>query len=257
MSQTTTDNHSTQQELPIASVHAAQEDPQPLSSSNPESQPSDHNQVIWNPPGPTSSPIAVDEAGDSTGNEVTNNESSSDLSSGHIDSILSSQTALSNNNGSPTTSERVQTIPEHRTGLVRPTAPSTWERPPDPKAVIQPGIITACIFGLVALMALSLCITRRWRRKRTRQRTRSVINLLNRVHEKRRDAGSPDEQSQGAAPLDMGDTEIGITQSNTSNGAYFVDHSIVGMKTPVAARVHMERLADAYIPTRPSPLRIS
>ncbi|KAG8834303.1 hypothetical protein FRC17_009211 [Serendipita sp. 399] len=276
MSQQTA-SRSTQQDpgLPIASVQAAQgdssESQSSLASGNPEPQPVDNNQINWGAPSPTSSP--VEQRPNDFGEELT---SIIDTSNGLVNTMLSFQ-GLDDTNGSPTVSESSQTLPEHRTGLVRPTAPSTWERPPDPKSTIQPGIITASIFGLLAFIALGLYLSRRWRRKRTRQRTRSIINLLDRVREKQTGLGidgSPEKTRTSGPTLDVADAEAGVIQSDTSN-AYGTGRSSAVMQVPLPARLHSEvvgeihdgplatveaqstpfKLTGTHMPARPSPLR--
>jgi hypothetical protein len=166
------------------------------------------------------------------------------------------------------------TIPSYRSGLIRPTMSSIYAPLPDPVQSVQPGIITASIFAMFGILCVALVLVRRWRRNRTRRRTRSVINLLNRAKAQEIVSSASDEkfEERGAAS----EIETGLTPDDNGLGSN-LDSSYEDLATPVAAKTRPEsakgfkegpfptvqRIPSTFnvkfnvphAPTKPSPLR--
>ena len=169
------------------------------------------------------------------------------------------------------TSSSTQTIPVSRTGLIRPTFTSTYTRPSDPGNSIQPGIAAASIVLLIGLAVIALILVRRWRRNRTRRRTRSVVNFLNKHQEKNgQENADPTEKTQG-----MSDVESGFLANNAGVGAHS-NPSLDELKPPIVAKTRpgsvkgfqkspfpttqkglssTVKFALPHAPAKPSPLR--
>ncbi|PVG02221.1 hypothetical protein CPB86DRAFT_751622 [Serendipita vermifera] len=195
-------------------------------------------------------------------------EPTTDTSSNQ-DNVYSSE---STNGSGPT----FYSIPTSRTGLIRPSALSSWERPADPAPTVPPGIITAAIFAALAFVGLSLILVRVWRRRRTRRRTRSVMNLIDRARRERGEG--PDGEIPEMVPYMFetkphNDTNIGVQHDEgtpslaslpTALSAKMRPRSIKGLiKGPFP--VDQQGLSPTvfithsvpHAPTRSSPLRIS
>jgi len=251
-------------------------DPAPSTSSSQIRQQSDNNANTIAAAAATS-PIPTDVALTSSSQESTM------LPDANAPVVLAESQVVMDAGGSKTSSSTMQSIPVSRTGLIRPTFSSTWERPSDPVAAIQPGIITASVFVLIGFAAVALMFARRWRRRRTRRRTRATIDFLNRsVYEE----GQGDEKGSGlASPKEKRrvrgtilDMETGLIANNAGVGAHS-DPAIDELRPPVAAKTRpdsvkgfkespfptvyagvsptpMVRFVLPHAPAKPSPLRV-
>jgi hypothetical protein len=174
-----------------------------------------------------------------------------------------------------------QTLPVSRTGLIRPSFTSTYTRPEDPVPGIQPGIAAASVFFFFGILAVGLLLVRRWRRHRTRRRTRSILTLLN-EHQEEGGHGcvpsnTPREKLQ--VRLTLSDVESGFASNNAGVGTH-PDPAVDELKAPIAAKLRPDsvkgfkespfpttqtgfssvpgvKFALPYAPAKSSPLRAS
>jgi len=189
---------------------------------------------------------------------------------------LAQSQAVMDSGASRTYQPLAMSIPSYRSGLIRPTMSSTYSRPPDQAQSVQPGIITASIFAMFGILCVALVFVRRWRRNRTRRRTRSVINLLNRAKAQEIVSSASEEKfGERSAAYEM---ETGLTPDDNGLGSN-VDSSYEDLAAPVAAKTRPEsaegfkegpfptaqRIPSTFnvkfnvphAPTKPSPLRVN
>lgn len=174
-----------------------------------------------------------------------------------------------------------QTLPVSRTGLIRPSFTSTYTRPEDPVPGVQPGIAAASVFFFFGILAVGLLLVRRWRRHRTRRRTRSVLTLLNAHQEEGeyKSVGSRTPREKLQVRLTLSDVEAGFASNNAGVGTH-PDPAVDELKAPIAAKIRPDsvkgfkespfpttqtgfssvpgvKFALPYAPAKSSPLRAS